>query len=100
MTYALHLNRRPARFRASLIALAAVSFAACDPADQITSTTPAEEQPVVPAAVEPNAADPTALTLEDTLGATDLSDPTGGVPIYDDDPADPGEEIEIGRASW
>ena len=90
MTYTLHLNRRPARFRASLIALAALSFAACDSADQITSSTPAEEQPVVPAAVEPSAADPTALTLEDTLGATDPNDPTGGRPIYntDDDPVE------------
>src|SRR5215217_4279363 len=57
MTYTLHLNRRPVRFRASLIALAAISFAACDTADQITSSTPAEEpggagstdQPVVTA---------------------------------------------------
>ncbi|HKG33767.1 MAG TPA: hypothetical protein VKB22_08545 [Gemmatimonadales bacterium] len=88
MTYSLHLNRRPARFRASLIALAAISFAACDSTDQITSSTP--EQPVVPAAVEP-AADPTALTLEDTLGATDPTDPTGGKPIYDDED-DPVEE--------
>jgi len=90
MTYTLHLNRRPAQFRASLIALAAISFAACDSADQITST-PAEEQPVVPAAVEPSVADPTALTLEDTLGATDPNDPTGGMPIYDDED-DPVEE--------
>jgi hypothetical protein len=92
MDYILHLNRRPARFRASLIALAAISFAACDNADQITSSTPAEEQPVVTPADPSAAADPTALTLEDTLGATDLSDPTGGVPIYDDEPADPVEE--------
>jgi len=91
MTYTLLLNRRPARFRASLIALAAISFAACDTADQITSSTPAEGQPEVPAAVEPSAADPTALTLEDTLGATDPTDPTGGKPIYDDDD-DPVEE--------
>ncbi|MFL5546727.1 MAG: hypothetical protein ACJ8AQ_04130 [Gemmatimonadales bacterium] len=92
MTYTLHLNRRPARFRASLIALAALSFAACDSADQITST-PAEEQPEVPAAVEPSAADPTALTLEDTLGATDPTDPTGGKPIYGDED-DPVEEVQ------
>ena len=91
MTYTLHLNRRPARFRASLIALAAISFAACDTADQITSTTPAEGQPEGPAAVEPSAADPTALTLQDTLGATDPTDPTGGKPIYDDED-DPVEE--------
>jgi hypothetical protein len=90
MNYTLHLNRRPARFRASLIALAAISFAACDSADQITSTTPADEQPVVPAAVDPSAADPTALTLEDTLGATDPTDPTGGQPIWntEDDPVE------------
>jgi hypothetical protein len=91
MTYTLHLNRRPARFRASLIALAAISFAACDTADQITSSTPAEGQPEVPAAVEPSTADPAALTLEDTLGATDPTDPTGGKPIYDDED-DPVEE--------
>jgi len=89
MTYTLHLNRRPARFRASLIALAAISFAACDSADQITTSTPAD--PEVPAAVEPSAADPTALTLEDTLGATDPTDPTGGKPIIDDQD-DPVEE--------
>ncbi len=90
MNYTLHLNRRPARFRACLIALAAISFAACDSADQITSTTPTDQQPVVPAAVDPSAADPTALTLEDTLGATDLTDPTGGKPIWntEDDPVE------------
>jgi len=81
------LSRRWARFRASLIALFAFSFAACDTADQLTNTTP--EEPSVPPAAEPaTAADPADLTVEDTLGATDLSDPTGGQPIYntEDDP--------------
>jgi hypothetical protein len=90
MRYTQHLSLKSARFRASLVAIAAISFAACDNADQLTSSTPADQQPEVPTAATP--ADPSALTVEDTLGATDLSDPTGGVAIYDDED-DPVEEV-------
>jgi hypothetical protein len=92
MTYTLNLGRRVARFRALLMALFAISFAACDTADQLTSSTPTEEA-TVPGAVEPTAApaDLADLTVEDTLGATDPNDPTGGQPIYDTDD-DPVEE--------
>ena len=86
MTHLLNLSRRLARFRAPLIALFAFSFAACDSADQLTNTT-AEEG--APTAAEPAVAtDAADLTVADTLGATDLSDPTGGQPIYntEDDP--------------
>jgi hypothetical protein len=96
MTYTLNLGRRVARFRALLIALFAISFAACDTADQLTSSTPTEE-PTVPEAVEPTAApaDPADLTVEDTLGATDPNDPTGGVPIDDEDDEDLPEELDV-----
>jgi hypothetical protein len=96
-----HLSRGRPRFRASLIALFAISFAACDTADQLTNTT--AEEPNVPAAAEPAAAaDPADLTVEDSLGATDPADPTGGLPIYntEDDPIEEDNtEITIDPAA-
>jgi hypothetical protein len=84
MPKSTELARRTKRLRAPLVAALALVFAACDNADQLTSAN--SEEPVTPPAAEPATAnDPTALTVEDTLGATDPSDPTGGQPIYEDD---------------
>jgi hypothetical protein len=93
MTHTFKLARRAARLRTPLLALLALGFAACDSADQLTSTTP--EEPAAPAAVEPTPTPATdGLTVEDSLGATDLSDPTGGLPIYDGDDDSGLEEEE------
>ncbi|MFL5512303.1 MAG: hypothetical protein ACJ8CN_07705 [Gemmatimonadales bacterium] len=95
MTYTLHLNRRPARFRASLIALAALSFAACDSADQITSSTPPEEpggagsidQPVVTAS-------PSVPALSAGFGGIPFG--TFAQPLYAFDRVLNGSKVNIG----
>jgi hypothetical protein len=87
MTHRFKLAWRAARLRAPFVALLALGFAACDSAEQLTDTT--SEEPAAPSALEPavDAGGPSVgtLTVADTLGATDPSDPTGGVPIYDGD---------------
>jgi hypothetical protein len=83
MTHTFKLAKRTARLRAPLLVLLTLVFGACDSADRLTSNTPAD--PTVPVAAEPSADADTTLALTDTLGATDLSDPTGGLAISEDD---------------
>jgi hypothetical protein len=99
MTHTFKLAKRTARLRAPLLVLLTLVFGACDSADRLTSNTPAE--PAAPVAAEPSADTDTTLALTDTLGATDLSDPTGGQAITDydespiDDAEDPGSNVEV-----
>jgi hypothetical protein len=84
MTHTFKLAKRTARLRAPLLVLLTLAFGACDTADRLSNTT--VQDPTVPVAAAPTAEADTTLALADTLGATDLSDPTGGVAITDDDP--------------
>jgi hypothetical protein len=99
MTHTFKLAKRTARLRAPLLVLLTLVFGACDSADRLTSNTPGD--PAVPVAAEPSADADTTLALTDTLGATDLSDPTGGLAIPDDDETviddaeDGGGDIEV-----
>lgn len=92
MTHTFKLARRTARFRAPLFAtLLAFAFGACDNADRLTSTSAdgvtdpvAAADPVAP--LDSATAD---AILEDSLAREDslalASDPTGGLPISDED---------------
>lgn len=86
MTHTFKLAKRTARLRAPLLVLLTLAFGACDSADRLSNTT--VEDPTVPVAAAPTAEADTTLALADTLGATDLSDPTGGMAITDDDLGD------------
>jgi hypothetical protein len=97
MTHTFKLAKRTARLRAPLLVLLTLSFAACDSADRLTNNTAAD--PSVPVAAAPSADSDTTLALADTLGATDLSDPVGGMAITDDEAGaetDPFGEEEDG----
>jgi hypothetical protein len=95
MTHIFELANRTGRLRAPLLVLLTLAFGACDSADRLSNTT--VEDPTIPVAATPttDAETDTTLALADTLGATDLSDPTGGVAISDDDatPIDDSEEM-------
>lgn len=102
MTHTFKLARRTARFRAPLFAtLLAFAFGACDNADRLTSTsTDGATDPV--AAADPVAPLDSATAeaiLEDSLAIEDslalASDPTGGLPISDEDDGIVDEE-EVG----
>jgi hypothetical protein len=96
MTHMFTLAKRPARLRAPLLVLLTLAFGACDSAERLSNTT-VEDPTTTPVAAAPvDAETDTTLALADTLGATDLSDPTGGVAISDDEvsPIDDVEETE------
>src|SRR5688500_12238545 len=99
MTHTFKLARRAARFRAPLlVTLLALAFGACDSTDRLTNTTadevtdpvaladpaaPTDAAPTDSEAVE-DAALEDSLAVEDSL-ATASGDPTGGLPISDED---------------
>jgi hypothetical protein len=107
MTHTFKLARRTARFRAGMfVGLLALTFGACDSADNLTNpSTEGLSDPIV-------AADPAApldltaeeAALEDSLAREDsiaaAADPTGGQPIADEDEGlgddeDLGFQVEV-----
>ena len=105
MTHTFKLARRTARFRAqALLTLLALTFGACDGADQLTNNnTDGLGDPIV--AANPLASADSATIealLEDSLAVEDslasATDPTGGQPISDEDEAlvdDEGLEFKV-----
>jgi hypothetical protein len=91
MTHDFKLARRVARLRTPLLALLALSFAACDSADDLTSTTREEAPPAVEPAADADQLLEDSLAVEDSL-AMASGDPTGGIAI--DEPYDDLEEME------
>jgi hypothetical protein len=89
MTQRVKLLRRASRLRAPVMASLVLAFGACDSGTPVPPTSPQDEDPTIGAVTGTD-----EFTLADALGATDPSDPTGGLPIFDDEDAALDEEEE------
>ena len=109
MTHTFKLARRAARFRAPLfVTLLALTFGACDSANRLTNnSTDALSDPTAASGPAADSASADAiladsLAIEDSLAAA-TGDPTGGLPIADDDESltadeDVGFRVEVVNA--
>ena len=98
MTHTFKLARRAARFRTqALLTLLALTFGACDSANRLTNNS--SDALSDPTAVSGPGALEDSLAIEDSLAAA-TGDPTGGLPIADEDESladdeDLGFQVEV-----